>query len=57
MNERQRVQLSVLTLFSAFTGSRPDTLLEDDSSLKNCQGSLTDDLLEALLRMTATETP
>jgi hypothetical protein len=49
MNERQRVQLSALTLFSAFTGSWPDTLLEDDSSLKNSQGSLTDDLLEGSL--------
>jgi hypothetical protein len=49
MNERQRVQLSVLTLFSVFTRSRPDTLLEDDSSLKNSEGSLTDDLLEGTL--------
>jgi len=30
-NERQRVQLSLLMLFSAFTGSRPDTLLGDNS--------------------------
>jgi len=43
-NERQRVQLSLRILFSAFTGSRPDTLLgEDDSSLKNSQeGSIND---------------
>ena len=31
-NERQRVQMSLLMLFSAFTGSRPATLLADDSS-------------------------
>ena len=43
-NERQRVQLSLLMLFSAFTGSRPDTLLgEDDSSSKHSQESLIDD--------------
>jgi hypothetical protein len=30
-NERQRVQMSLLMLFSAFTGSRPATLLADDS--------------------------
>ena len=29
-NERQRVQMSLLMLFSAFTGSRPATLLADD---------------------------
>jgi Protein of unknown function (DUF3435) len=43
-NERQRVQLSLLMLFSAFTGSRPDTLLgEDDSSSTNSQESSIDD--------------
>jgi len=31
-NERRRVQLSLLMLFSAFTGSRPDALLGDDDS-------------------------
>jgi hypothetical protein len=42
-NERQRVQLSLLMLFFAFTGSRLDTLLgEDDSSLKNSQESSID---------------
>ena len=30
-NERQRVQLSLLMLFSAFTGSRPGTLLPNDA--------------------------
>jgi hypothetical protein len=29
-NERQRIQMSLLILFSAFTGSRPGTLLADD---------------------------
>ena len=33
--ERQRVQMSLLMLFSAFTGSRPATLLADDSSSSN----------------------
>ena len=43
-NERQRVQLSLLMLFSAFTGSRPDALLgEDGSSSKNSQESSIDD--------------
>jgi hypothetical protein len=37
-NERQRVQLSLLMLFSAFTGSRPDTLLGDDSLSKMSDG-------------------
>jgi hypothetical protein len=37
-------------LFSAFTGSRLDTLLEeDDSSLKNSWESLIDDLLNSTL--------
>ena len=31
-NERQRLQTSLLMLFSAFTGSRPGTLLADDDS-------------------------
>jgi Protein of unknown function (DUF3435) len=43
--ERQRVQMSLLMLFSAFTGSRPGTLLpNDNSSSKNSQESSTDDL-------------
>jgi hypothetical protein len=33
-NERQRVQMSLLMLFSAFTGSRPGTLLADDNSFE-----------------------
>ena len=50
MNERQRVQLSLLMLFSAFTGSRPDTLLgEDDSSSKNSQESSIDDSSDSTL--------
>jgi len=37
-------------LFSAFTGSRPDTLLgEDDSSLKNSQKSSRDDSSDTTL--------
>ena len=49
-NERQRVQLSLLMLFSAFTGSRPDTLLgEDDSSSKNSQESSIDDSSDSIL--------
>src|SRR5271163_102298 len=44
-NERQRVQMSLLMLFSAFTGSRPGTLLVDDSSSsKDSLESSTDDL-------------
>jgi hypothetical protein len=44
-NERQRVQMSLLKLFSAFTGSRPATLLGDDnSSSKNSSESSTDNL-------------
>src|SRR5277367_3195097 len=31
-NERQRVQMSLVMLFSASTGSRPATLLADDGS-------------------------
>ena len=47
-NERQRVQLSLLILFSVFTGSRPDTLLgEDDSSSTNSQESSIDDLSDS----------
>jgi Protein of unknown function (DUF3435) len=49
-NERQRVQLSLLMLFSAFTGSRPDTLLgEDDSSSTNSQESSIDDSSDTTL--------
>jgi Protein of unknown function (DUF3435) len=42
-NERQRVQMSLLMLFSAFTGSRPDTLLGEDNSSKNSRESSRDD--------------
>jgi len=48
-NERQRVQLSLLMLFSAFTGSRPDTLLGDDSLSKNSQKSSIDDSSDSIL--------
>ena len=44
-NERQRVQMALLMLFSAFTGSRPATLLaEDDNSSNDSRESLTGDL-------------
>jgi hypothetical protein len=44
-NERQRVQMGLLMLFSAFTGSRPATLLaEDDSSSNDSRESSTGDL-------------
>jgi hypothetical protein len=43
-NERQRVQMSLLMLFSAFTGSRPDTLLGGDNSSKDSRESSADDL-------------
>jgi hypothetical protein len=44
-NERQRVQMSLLMLFSAFTGSRPAALLGDDSSSPNdSQEASADDL-------------
>lgn len=36
-NERQRVQMGLVMLFSAFTGSRPGTLLTDDDS--SCRDS------------------
>jgi len=50
MNERQRVQLSLLMLFSAFTGSRPDTLLGvDNSPSKSSRESSIDDLLNSTL--------
>jgi hypothetical protein len=49
-NERQRVQLSLFMLFSAFTGSRPDALFgEDDSSSKNSQESSINDLSDNIL--------
>jgi Protein of unknown function (DUF3435) len=49
-NERQRVQSSLLMRFSAFTGSRPDTLLgEDDDSSTKSQESLIDDLSDTTL--------
>jgi hypothetical protein len=37
-NERQRVQMGLLMLFSAFTGSRPAMLLTDNDS--SCRDSL-----------------
>jgi|SRR5271163_3041733 len=43
-NERQRVQMSLLMLFSAFTGSRPATLLDSSSSSNDSQEASTDDL-------------
>lgn len=43
-NERQRVQMSLLMLFSAFTGSRPATLLVDENSSNGSLESLADDL-------------
>jgi hypothetical protein len=48
-NERQWVQISLLMLFSAFTGSRPDTLLGDDSLSKNSQESSIDDSSDGTL--------
>jgi len=49
-NERQRVQMSLLMLFSAFTGSRPGTLLADDnSSSKDSRESSADDLSSSTL--------
>ena len=49
-NERQRVQMSLLMLFSAFTGSRPATLLADDSSSSNnSQEGSADDLSNTTL--------
>ena len=49
-NERQRVQMSLLMLFSAFTGSRPGTLLADDgSSSTDSRESSTDDLSSSTL--------
>jgi hypothetical protein len=44
-NERQRVQMGLVMLFSAFTGSRPGTLLaDDDSSCKDSRESSAGDL-------------
>jgi hypothetical protein len=49
-NERQRVQMSLLMLFSAFTGSRPATLLADGSSSSNdSQEGSADDLSSTLV--------
>jgi len=49
-NERQRVQMSLLMLFSAFTGSRPAALLGDDRSSPNdSQEASADDLSESTL--------
>jgi hypothetical protein len=44
-NERQRVQMGLVMLFSAFTGSRPGTLLaDDDSSCRDSRESSAGDL-------------
>jgi Protein of unknown function (DUF3435) len=49
-NERQRVQISLLILFSAFTSSRPATLLTDGSSSSNdSQKGSVDDLSSTLV--------
>ena len=49
-NERQRVQISLLMLFSAFTGSRPATLLAGDNSSSNdSQEDSADDLSNTAL--------
>ena len=49
-NERQRVQMGLLMLFSAFTGSRPATLLADnDSSCRDSGENSTDDLSSSTL--------
>jgi hypothetical protein len=49
-NERQRVQMSLLMLFSAFTGSRPGTLLANHTSWStDSQESSTDDLSSSTL--------
>lgn len=45
VNERQRVQMGIFMLFSAFTGSRPATLLAGNSSSSNdSQEASADDL-------------
>ena len=44
-NERQRVQMGLVMFFSAFTGSRPGTLLaDDDSSCRDFRESSAGDL-------------
>jgi hypothetical protein len=44
-NERLRVQMGLVMLFSAFTGSRPGTLLaDDDSSCRDSRESSAGDL-------------
>src|SRR2546423_15324535 len=49
-NERQRVQMGLLMLFSAFTGSRPATLLADnDSSCRASSEDSKDDLSSCIL--------
>src|SRR5438045_3380589 len=42
-NERQRVQMGLLMLFFAFTGSRPATLLADNDSCRDSGENSTDD--------------
>jgi hypothetical protein len=50
INERQRVQINLLMLFSTFTGSRPATLLtNNNSSSNNSQESSADDLSNTTL--------
>jgi len=49
-NERQRVQMGLLMLFSVFTGSRPATLLTDNnSSCRDSGENSTDDLSSSTL--------
>jgi hypothetical protein len=48
-NERQRVQMSLLMLFSAFTGSRPGTLLVDSSS--SSSGEITPQQISELVAL------
>jgi hypothetical protein len=48
-NERQRVQTGLLMLFSAFTGSRPATLLADNDSCRDSGENSTDDLSRSTL--------
>jgi len=48
-NERQRVQMGLLMLFSAFTGSRPATLLTDNDSCRDSGENSTDNLSSSTL--------
>jgi hypothetical protein len=50
INERQRVQTSLFMLFSVSTGSRPATLLADDSfSSNDSRSASADDLPEVVM--------